>query len=87
MSISPPAGRSWFCQTRDEAAAIVRNTGTGVAVALDDQTAIVRALRDVITGKLREATVPDGLDAYRYPAPAMAMLDVVQEAITVQRSG
>jgi glycosyltransferase involved in cell wall biosynthesis len=67
----------------NEAAAIVRDTGTGVAVAPDDQTAIVQALRDLITGKLRESYRPHGLEAFLYPAPARAMLDVIQEAITL----
>jgi glycosyltransferase involved in cell wall biosynthesis len=67
----------------NEAAAIVRDTGTGVAITLDHQTAIVQVLRDLITGKLRESYRPHGLEAFRYPAPARAMLDVVQEAITL----
>ncbi len=67
----------------NEAAAIVRETGTGVAVPLANPGAIERALCDVVTGKLRESYRPRGLAAYRYPAPARAMLDVVWEAINL----
>lgn len=65
-----------------EAAAVVRNTRTGVAVALDDQAAMVQVLLDVVTGALKTTYRPCGLDAYRYPAPAKAMIEVVHEAIS-----
>lgn len=66
---------------RNEAATIVRKTGTGVAVAPGDQTAILQVLRDLITGRLIERYRPHGLAAYRYPAPARAMIEVVHEAM------
>ena len=76
------AGRPILALTnRDEAAAIVDETGTGVAVALDDEPAIVQGLRDVISGELMERYRPRGLSAYTFPAPAIAMLDVIQTAI------
>ena len=76
------AGRPILALTnRDEAAAIVGETGTGVAVALDDEPAIVQGLRDVISGELMARYRPRGLSAYTFPAPAIAMLDVIQTAI------
>ncbi len=76
------AGRPILALARDdEAAAMIRATGTGIVVPLDDEVEIMRALCDAAAGKFLNVYQPRGLEAYRYPAPARAMLDVVREAI------
>jgi len=65
----------------NEAASIVRDTGTGVAVPLDDQVALAQTLRDVVTGRLEATYRPHGLTSFRYPTPAVAMTEVIREAM------
>lgn len=63
----------------NEAARIVRDTGTGVAVAPDDEEAIAEALRSARAGALPYA--PQDTQRFTYPGPAQAMADVVEQAI------
>ena len=65
----------------NEAARIVQETGTGIAVPPDDVDAITAALRTVVSGELARSYEPRGLEAYTYPAPAKAMAALVEEAI------
>lgn len=66
---------------RNEAATIVRETRTGVAVAPEDQSAIVQVLRDLVRGQLAAFYRPRGLAAYRYPAPAETMIEAIYAAM------
>jgi hypothetical protein len=50
-------------------------------VPRDDEAAITQALRDLISGGLKDAYRPCNLEVHRYPGPAHLMLGVVQEAI------
>jgi glycosyltransferase involved in cell wall biosynthesis len=70
----------------NEAARIIRETGTGVAVAPRDVKAITAALRQAIDGELERGYSPHGLDPYRYPAPAERMADAVERAIATART-
>lgn len=71
----------------DEVAAIVRETGTGVVVAHDDEARIMRVLRDVASGELVNRYRAHGLARYRYPAPAVGMLGVIEAAIASATRG
>ena len=66
---------------RNEAARIVLETNTGVAVPPDDPVAIADAVRRAASGELARAYAPRGLEQYTYPAPAEKMAEVVEEAI------
>ena len=57
----------------NEAARIVRETGTGMAVAPDDVSGIAITLQRAIDGELQTRYVPRGLDRYSYPGPARLM--------------
>lgn len=70
----------------NEAARIVRETNAGITVPHDDVDAIVEALRKVVTGELAGAYAPHGLERYTYPAPALAMAEVVEGAIARRAS-
>ncbi len=75
---------------RSEAARIVRETGVGVCVPGGDAQAAAGALRRVVTGELSAAYAPHGLDRFTYPAPALAMEEEIEAAITragAQRRG
>jgi glycosyltransferase involved in cell wall biosynthesis len=65
----------------NEAASIVRETGTGVAVRLNDRAALAQTLRDVVTGRLAARYRPHGLASFCYPIPAVAMTEVIREAM------
>jgi glycosyltransferase involved in cell wall biosynthesis len=69
----------------DEASAVVKETQAGVVVPRDDAVAIARALHDIVGGRLADACHARGLERYRYPAPAQAMLQVVREAVKCHR--
>jgi hypothetical protein len=69
----------------NEAARIVGETGTGVAVAPRDVSAITAALRQAVDGELEREYRPRELEAYRYPAPAERMADAIEEAIAIRR--
>jgi glycosyltransferase involved in cell wall biosynthesis len=61
----------------NEAARIVAETGAGVTVPPDDPEAIAGALRVLATGELEARLRPRGLAAYRYPAPAERVAEVL----------
>jgi glycosyltransferase involved in cell wall biosynthesis len=76
------AGRPILALAKDnEAARIIRETNTGVAVPPDDIEAIVDALRQVASGELERRYAPRSLERYTYPGPAIAMADAIEEAI------
>jgi glycosyltransferase involved in cell wall biosynthesis len=62
----------------NEAARIVEETGTGVAVDPSDSDAVLAALRSAVRGELRYE--PQGLDAYRQPAPALRIAEIAERA-------
>ena len=62
----------------NEAARIVAETGTGVAVDPSDPNAIVTALRAAVEGRLPYA--PRNLGAFRYPKPAMQIAELAELA-------
>jgi glycosyltransferase involved in cell wall biosynthesis len=66
----------------NEAARIVRETGTGITVAPNDVSGIADALRRVASGELQARYAPHDLEQYVYPAPALAMAELIQAAIT-----
>lgn len=63
----------------NEAARIIEETGTGVAVDPADAGALLAALRAAVHGGLPYA--PRGLDAYRYPAPARQVAALAEGAL------
>jgi glycosyltransferase involved in cell wall biosynthesis len=65
----------------NEAARIVRETGTGITLPTHDVNAITDALCRVVSGELERAYAPRNLDQYLYPAPAVAMERVIEVAI------
>jgi glycosyltransferase involved in cell wall biosynthesis len=65
----------------NEAERVVRETNTGMTVPPDDVDAIVAALRRVASGELAREYAPRGLERYTYPGPAIAMAEVIEEAI------
>jgi glycosyltransferase involved in cell wall biosynthesis len=72
--------------TGNEAARIVADTGTGVAIAPRDVEAITAALGRAIDGELEHAYNPHGLEPYRYPVPAERMADAIERAIAIGRA-
>jgi len=67
---------------QNEAARIVSQTNTGVSVPPDDVGAIAAALRSAAAGELELSYAPRGAERYTYPAPAEAMANVVESAIS-----
>ena len=65
----------------NEAAEIVRDTNSGVLVAPDDVDAIATALRLAASGELAKHFAPRNLDRYTYPTPALAVEQLVEEAV------
>ena len=65
----------------NEAARIVRATGTGVVAAPDDEAAIVAALQALADGSLARGYAPHDLERFSYPGLARAALELVEEAI------
>jgi glycosyltransferase involved in cell wall biosynthesis len=65
----------------NEAARIVEETATGVAVDPDDAEGIERALRRLAAGELAASYAPRELERFRYPAPARRMADALEEAL------
>jgi glycosyltransferase involved in cell wall biosynthesis len=63
------------------AARIVRETGTGVAVAPEDVAGIMGALEAAVDGTLARAYEPRGLERYIYPRPAEELAELVERAI------
>ncbi len=70
----------------NEAARIVRATGTGMVVPTDDAAAIAAALRAALAGELAAAYAPNGVEAYRFPGPAEAMAHALEDAIVRRHS-
>lgn len=66
---------------KNEAAAIVEATGTGVLIAPADVDGIAAMLREAATSGLDRHYRPHDLDRYRFPAPAVAFADAVEAAI------
>ncbi|MBN1528523.1 MAG: glycosyltransferase [Thermoleophilaceae bacterium] len=62
----------------NEAARIVTETGTGVAVDSRDEEAVAAALRTAASGRLPYA--PRGLERYRYPWPAERVSELAEVA-------
>jgi glycosyltransferase involved in cell wall biosynthesis len=65
----------------NEAARVVGETHTGVTVPPDDEAAIRAALVDLLEGRLARSYRPVGTERYRYPAPADAISEVIDQAI------
>jgi glycosyltransferase involved in cell wall biosynthesis len=65
----------------NEAARIVRETRTGSVVAPDDASAVRQALGEVASGELASGFEPRELDRYLYPAPADALLGVIERVL------
>jgi glycosyltransferase involved in cell wall biosynthesis len=63
------------------AASIVRQTGTGIAVAPDDPPGIARALEAAVDGTLAAAYEPRELERYIYPRPAEEAAALIEQAI------
>lgn len=70
----------------NEAARIVAETGTGLAVDPHDVGAITAALKRAVRGELDREYAPHGLEPYRYPAPAERMADAIERAIAVRHA-
>ena len=62
----------------NEAARIVGETGTGVAVDSHDEEAVLAALRAAASGQLPYA--PHGLERYRHPSPAQRVIELADVA-------
>ncbi len=69
----------------NEAARIVQETGTGVAVAPNDVEGTAQALLAAMDGTLGAAYAPKGRERYVYPAPAEAVAELVERAIKRRR--
>lgn len=81
------AGRPILAVARDnEAARIVRETGTGETVDGADPGALREALRRFADGELARAYAPRNLERFLYPGPARAVEDLLGRAIA-QRHG
>jgi glycosyltransferase involved in cell wall biosynthesis len=64
----------------NEAARIIRETGTGVAAGRDP-AALARALRGLADGTLERDYAPRGLERFRYPGPAARAAELIERAI------
>jgi glycosyltransferase involved in cell wall biosynthesis len=62
----------------NEAARIVTETGTGLAVDSDDEGAVLAALRTAVSGALPYS--PRGLEQYLYPSPAERVTELAERA-------
>jgi glycosyltransferase involved in cell wall biosynthesis len=81
------AGRPIIALAQDnEAARIVRETGTGITVAPNDVQGIAQALAFAADGTLARAYAPRNLERYVYPAPAEAVAELVERAIELRHS-
>ena len=65
----------------NEAARIIRDTGTGVVIAPADLDGVVAVLREALTAGLGRHYHPHDLERYRFPAPALAFAEAVEAAI------
>ncbi len=67
--------------SRNEAARIIGETGTGITVHPSDVNGIVKALEQVVDGSIADAYAPRGLSRYIYPRPAEQVAELVEAAI------
>jgi glycosyltransferase involved in cell wall biosynthesis len=65
----------------NEAARIVRDTGTGVAVGGGDPAGLRAALEALADGGLERGYAPQGLERFRYPGPADAVAELIERAL------
>lgn len=65
----------------NEAARIVTETRTGIAVAPDDVEAIAGALRAAVDGTLARSYAPRGLERYVYPVPAIEFSEEIERVL------
>jgi len=70
--------------SENEAARIIRDTGTGIVVAPDDIEALSDALVSCIDGRLHDSFRPHGLERYVQPAPAIEFAAVIEAAIELR---
>ncbi|HEY6638966.1 MAG TPA: glycosyltransferase [Solirubrobacterales bacterium] len=68
----------------NEAARIVKETGTGLTISTDDAEGLAAALEQAVDQRLGRAFAPHGLEPYVYPAPAEAVADLI-EKVTQRR--
>jgi len=68
-----------------EAGRIVAATGSGMVVAPSDSAAIAAALRALAEGRIRCDADPQRRAAFVYPGPALAALELVEQAIAQRR--
>jgi glycosyltransferase involved in cell wall biosynthesis len=81
------AGRPILALAADsEAARLVAETNTGLAVAPDDVDAIADALQLIATGEMGRRYAPRDLERFIYPRPAELIAELVERAIW-RRSG
>jgi glycosyltransferase involved in cell wall biosynthesis len=81
------AGRPIIALARgNEAARVVQETGTGIAVPPDDVEAIHAAIRAGMRGELDARFAPRGLERYCYPGPAEAVAALVEELVARRAS-
>ena len=81
------AGRPILALARgNEAARVVEETGTGVAVSPDDPDAIAAALRDAAAGRLAERYAPRALEPYVFPGSAARFAAEVERALEARRA-
>jgi glycosyltransferase involved in cell wall biosynthesis len=64
----------------NEAARIIRETGTGVAAPGSDGLGLEAALRALVDGELTAMYSPRGLERFRYPGPAEAIAELIERA-------
>lgn len=75
------AGRPILALAQEnEAARIVRETGTGVTVPGTDPGALQAALQALADGSLARGYAPRGLERYRYPGPAATVSELIERA-------
>jgi glycosyltransferase involved in cell wall biosynthesis len=65
----------------NEAARIIRETGTGVAVGGGDGAGLRAALAALADGALERDYAPRGLERFRYPGPARAVEELIDRAL------
>ena len=70
----------------NEAARVVEDTGTGIAVSPDDPAGIAAALRDAAAGRLAERYAPRALEPYVFPGPAATVAAEVERALEARRA-
>lgn len=71
----------------NEAARIVRETGTGVSVSPSDVDAIAAQLRRAISGELESGYAPHGLEHFSYPGVAQLMVEAAEKAVSRRSHG